>query len=51
MQKVAYSLFSIGAVGILLGGSMFGDIGLAAWIGAASAIASGVGFLKLSKQQ
>ena len=36
----------VGAIGIWMGGMMFGDIGIAAIIGAVTAILSGIGFLK-----
>jgi hypothetical protein len=42
-------LIVIGAIGIIMGGAMFGDIGIAAWVGAITALVTGIGFLKLNK--
>jgi hypothetical protein len=50
MKIFGIILIVMGAIGVILGGSMFGDIGIAAWIGAAPAIVTGIGFLKLSKK-
>jgi hypothetical protein len=49
MKVFGILLLVIGGIGIVLGGMMFGDIGLAAMIGAVTAIISGIGFLKLEK--
>jgi hypothetical protein len=49
MKLFGIILIAIGAIGIIMGGAMFGDIGLAAWIGAATALVTGIGFLKLNK--
>jgi hypothetical protein len=49
MKAVGILLIVIGATGVVLGGMMFGDIGIAAWIGAVTAVVAGVGFLKLGK--
>jgi len=48
MKLFGILLLVIGGIGIILGGMMFGDIGIAAFIGAATAVVSGIGFLKLS---
>jgi hypothetical protein len=48
MKLFGIVLVVIGAIGIILGGAMFGDIGIAAWIGAVTAIVSGLGFLKIN---
>ena len=45
MKIIAILLIVVGAFGFVSGGFMFGDIGLAAWIGAAAALLSGIGFL------
>jgi hypothetical protein len=49
MKIIGIILIAIGGIGLILGGMMFGDIGLAAWIGAVTALVSGFGFLKLNK--
>jgi hypothetical protein len=49
MKLFGIILLIIGGLGIILGGMMFGDIGIAAWIGAVTAIVSGIGFLKINK--
>ena len=49
MKLFGIILIVIGGVGIILGGMMFGDIGIAAFIGAVTALGSGIGFLKLEK--
>jgi hypothetical protein len=38
-------LMILGVVGFALGSIMFGDIGIAAWIGSAAAFLSGIGFV------
>ncbi|MCL2189861.1 MAG: hypothetical protein FWC16_12755 [Defluviitaleaceae bacterium] len=50
MKIIGILLLVIGVIGILLGSMMFGDIGIAAMIGAATAIVSGIGFLKANKE-
>jgi len=50
MKSIAYVLIGIGVVGVILGCMMFGDIGLAALIGAATALVSGFGFLKIAQK-
>ena len=49
MKAIGIILLIIGIAGMFLGGLMFGDIGLAAMIGALVGIVSGIGFLKVSK--
>lgn len=44
MRIVAVLLILLGVVGLAMGGMMFGDIGVAAMIGAAAALLSGIGF-------
>ena len=50
MKVVAIILFVIGVIGIILAGMMYGDIGVAAGVGAVTAIASGVGFLLIDRK-
>jgi hypothetical protein len=49
MKIIGIILLVVGAIGIALGLSMFGDIGIAALIGASTAILSGIGFLLAGK--
>ncbi len=49
MKTVGILLILLGVIGILMGSMMFGDIGLAALIGALSALLSGIGFVKVDK--
>lgn len=49
MKIIGIILIVVGVIGVLLGSMMFGDIGVAAMIGAASAILSGIGFIKCDK--
>ncbi len=49
MKAVGIILIVIGVVGILLGMMMYGDIGIAAIIGASGALVSGIGFLQVNK--
>jgi uncharacterized membrane protein len=49
MKIISILLIVTGAIGIILGGMMFGDIGIAAFIGAITAILSGIGFFIVNK--
>jgi hypothetical protein len=49
MKIISILLLVIGGIGIILGGAMFGDIGIAAWIGSVTAIFSGIGFFIVNK--
>ena len=49
MKGIGIALIVVGALGMLLGMAMFGDIGIAAIIGSIVGILSGVGFLKVSQ--
>ncbi|CAM3173699.1 hypothetical protein FITA111629_07745 [Filibacter tadaridae] len=51
MKIIGILLLIVGGIGLILSSMMFGDIGIAAAIGSISAILSGIGFLKLKKQQ
>ena len=44
-----FTLIVLGVIGLLMGGMMFGDIGIACMVGALAALISGVGFLKVNK--
>ena len=50
MKPIGILLIILGVIGIILGSMMFGDIGLAAIIGALGALLSGIGFLNASSQ-
>ena len=50
MKVISILLIVTGGIGVILGGMMFGDIGIAAFIGAITAILSGVGFLMVGKK-
>jgi positive regulator of sigma E activity len=45
MLAIAILLLILGFVGIIMASFMFGDIGIAAGIGAMTAILAGIGFL------
>ena len=49
MLVIGILLIIWGIIGVLMGGMMFGDIGVAAIIGAITAILSGVGFILVNK--
>jgi hypothetical protein len=49
MKTIGIILMVIGVIGVILGMMMFGDIGIAALIGAATALVSGIGFIKCEK--
>ena len=49
MKIIGVLLIILGAIGVMLGLMMFGDIGIAALIGASTAILSGIGFLQCNK--
>jgi len=50
MKVLGIILIVVGGIGIVLAGAMFGDIGVAASVGAITAILSGVGFLLVGKK-
>ena len=50
MKVLAIILIVVGVIGIIMAGAMFGDIGLAAGVGAVTAILSGVGFLLIERK-
>ena len=50
MKAIGIILIVWGALGILMGLMMFGDIGVACIVGAVTAILSGVGFLITDKK-
>lgn len=49
MRVIGILLIVLGVLGIIMGLMMFGDIGIAAFIGALSALLSGIGFLKVKR--
>ena len=49
LKIIGIVLIVVGVIGIMLGSMMFGDIGIAAFIGAVTAILSGIGFLSVNK--
>ncbi len=50
MKAIGIILIVLGALGIVMGLMMFGDIGLACIMGALSALLSGIGFLITSRR-
>ena len=50
MVFIGILLIILGIAGVCLGGMMFGDIGIAAIIGALGAFLSGIGFLLGAKR-
>jgi uncharacterized membrane protein len=50
MKVLAIIIIVVGVIGIIMAGAMFGDIGLAAGVGAVTAILSGVGFLLIERK-
>ena len=49
MKLIGILLIIVGVLGILMGSMMFGDIGIAALIGATAALLSGIGFIKANQ--
>ncbi|MDQ0158353.1 hypothetical protein [Alkalibacillus salilacus] len=49
MKIIGFTLIVVGVIGILLSMMMFGDIGIAAFIGSLSALLSGIGFVQVNK--
>jgi len=50
LKVIGIILLVLGGIGLLLGAMMFGDIGIACFVGALSAGISGAGFLILDKK-
>ncbi|MCR4657291.1 MAG: hypothetical protein K5770_13870 [Lachnospiraceae bacterium] len=50
MKVIGILLIILGAVGILFGLMMFGDIGIACIVGALAALLSGIGFMMVSRR-
>ena len=49
VMVIGILLVLTGIIGFILGGSMFGDIGVAAMIGAVAALLSGLGLIAVSR--
>lgn len=49
MKAIGVILIIFGLIALILSGVMFGDIGIAAAIGAITAILSGIGFLVVAR--
>ena len=49
MKVFGIILLVIGVIGFVMGCAMFGDIGIAAWVGAFTALVTGIGFLRLNR--
>ena len=50
MKVIGILLIIVGILGIIMGGMMFGDIGIACMVGAVAALLSGFGFLSTNKK-
>ena len=50
MKLTGILLIVLGLAGIIMGGMMFGDIGIACIVGALSALLSGFGFISADKR-
>lgn len=50
MKVIGILLIILGVIGIVIGGMMFGDIGVACIVGALAALLSGIGFLQADKK-
>ncbi|WP_175412967.1 hypothetical protein [Clostridium sp. AWRP] len=50
MKAIGIILIVIGVIGIIMGINMFGDIGIAAIVGALAALVSGIGFILSDKK-
>lgn len=50
MLVIGILLIILGAIGLIMGMMMFGDIGLACIVGALAALLSGIGFLIARKK-
>ena len=50
MKVIGILLIILGVIGIVIGGMMFGDIGVACIVGALAALLSGIGFLQVAKK-
>lgn len=50
MLVIAILLLILGLAGIIMAGMMFGDIGIAAAIGAMAAILAGIGFIVVNRR-
>ena len=50
MKAIGIILIVLGALGIVMGLMMFGDIGLACLVGALASLLSGIGFLLVARR-
>lgn len=50
MKIIGIILIAIGVIGFIIAANMYGDIGIAAFIGSIPAVISGIGFLLARKE-
>lgn len=50
MKVLGIILIVFGVIGLMIGGKMFGDIGIAAWLASIISVLTGVGFIKVDKK-
>lgn len=50
MKIIGIILIIVGVLGIILSTMMFGDIGIAAFIGSLASLLSGIGFMSVNKK-
>lgn len=50
MKVLGIILIVFGIIGFMIGGAMFGDIGISAWIGSIVSMLTGIGFIITNKK-